>query len=183
MSRWSLRHLAEAAVPQAGSPWGVTPRHYGAIRELADHARAMTGLTISRASDFCAAFDIRFRQSFLASAPGDTCRADGLIVYGNDLPSDEREIVLLHGVAHRLLSTRHRPVEFFGWLLTVELAVPRDLLLGLGFARFVEHHPHLPPWAIEFAASLHEIRVPLRSELCLCEEVAPDSATGSKEHR
>src|SRR5258706_11453208 len=122
MPRWSLRHLVEGAIPGAGSPWGVTPQRFRAVREIADHARATTSLTISQAQDFCAALDIRFRQSLLPSTSIDLCCRGGLILYGNDLQIEEREIVLLHGVAHRLLPLRLRPVEFFAWLLALELA-------------------------------------------------------------
>jgi hypothetical protein len=181
MPGWSLRHLAEAAIPGAGSPWGVTAERFHAVRHIADQARAATGLTISCASDFCAALDIRFRQALLPSTPTDTCRIDGPLLYGNDLKAEERELVLLHGVAHRLLPSRLRPVEFFAWLLTLELAVPRELLAYLGFVRFVEHHEHVPLWAIELVASLHEIRIPLHSDHYKVDEVCPDSATSSKD--
>jgi hypothetical protein len=170
----------EAAVPGAGSPWGVTPQRYDAVRDIADQARAATGLTISRASDFCAALDLRCRQSLLPSTATDVCRGDGLILYGNDLDLVDREMVLLHGIAHRVLAPRHRPVEFFAWLLTLELAVPRELLTHLGFGRFVEQHEHLPLWAIELVASLYEIRLPLQSDHYKLDEAGPDSETGSK---
>src|SRR5260221_13749048 len=180
MSCWSLRHLAEAAVPRAGRPWGVSPTRYGAIREIADHARMATSLTMPRATDFCAALGMRFRQSLLSHASSNVCAANGPILYGNDLLPDEREIVLLHGIAHRLLTVRHRPVEFYAWLLTLELLVPSELLSYIGFDRFVEHHPHAPSWAVELVANLHEIRVPLRSEPCRLEDVGPDSSTSSR---
>jgi hypothetical protein len=180
MPSWSLRHLVEAAIPRAGSPWGVTAEHYEVVREIADRARAETGLTLARASDFCAALRIRFRQSLLPSAPGDSCRLDGLIFYGRDLQVAEREMVLLHGVAHRLLGAQHRPVEFFAWLLALELAVPRELLSHLGFDRFVEHHGHVPVWSIELVALLYEIRLPLASDHYTLDEAGPDSATSSK---
>jgi hypothetical protein len=180
MPQWSLRHLVEAAIPGAGSPWGVTAERYEAVRVIADKARESTGLISPRASDFCAALDLRFRQSLLPIASGGICRGGGLILYGPDLNPKDRELVLLHGVAHRLLDARHRPVEFFAWLLSLELAVPRLLLRELGFDPFVERHEHIPPWAIEFVASLHEIRLPLRSDRHKLDEAGPDSSTGLK---
>lgn len=181
MPHWSLRHLVrhlvEAAIPGTENPWGVTP--FQAVLEIAQGARAATGLTIVRATDFCTSLDIRFRQSLLPAATNDACRSEGLILYGNDLRSDERELVLLHGVAHRLIPPRFRPLEFFAWLLALELAVPRDLVTYLGFDRFVEHHSHLPLWAIAFVASLYEIRMPLHSDHYKVDEPCPDSATTS----
>src|SRR5690242_20127474 len=102
MPQWSLRHLVEAAIPGAGSPWGVTAERYEAVREIANLARSKTDLTTSRASDFCAALEIRFRQSLLPSTAREVCRREGVILYGHDLAVDERELLLLHGVAHRL---------------------------------------------------------------------------------
>jgi hypothetical protein len=61
--------------------------------------------------------------------------------------------------------------------------VPCELLSYLGFDGFVEQHPHVPLWAVELVAGLHEIRVPLRSEPCRLEEVGPDSCTSSRQTR
>jgi hypothetical protein len=139
-----------------------------------------TSLTVPKAMDFCAALHMRFRQSLLSHDSSNVCAASGPILYGNDLLPDEREIVLLHGIAHRLLTARHRPVEFFAWLLALELLVPYELLSYLGFDNFVEQHSHVPLWAVEFVANIHDISVPLRSEPCRLEEVGPDSSTNSR---
>src|SRR5882672_5065975 len=63
--------------------------------------------------------------------------------------------------------------------LALELAVPMDMLAGLGFEGFVAHHPHLPRWVIEFVAGIHEVRMSLRSDVFELEE-GPSSTTSPK---
>jgi hypothetical protein len=182
MPQWSLRHLVEAAIPGTDSPWGVTAERYEAVREIADRARVETQLTISRASDFCAALGIRFRQSLLPSGSADMCRDRGIVLYGSDVDEVERELLLFHGLAHRLLPARLRPVEFFTWLLVLELAVPRELLVSLGTARFVQHHPGLPLWMIEQVARMHGVRTQATADRDQTGDRMPDSTTSSKPH-
>ncbi len=134
------------------------------------------------AEDLCAAYEIRFRQSSLESKGDEACTPFGPIMYGRDLPPDERQLVLYHGVAHRLLpliGRDCRPTEVYAWLMALELAVPRDILRAVGVMRFLEVRTDIPKWAVEFVARIHGIVIPTRSMICRAPNWEDEEPTSS----